>query len=213
MTRGRSRSSILTTHRPPAARANNHEPAAATRLPRCSGPVGDGAKRPVMRALRPAKRGEGAAQRRMRGPHPALRATLSRKRERDPREFSPLPPFLHVHVHEVHLLPNVVDIPSRELREIVRFLILPLLQLLEILIGGTCNRSFERMSQDVSRLKVLSIACLLEHEIVRKMLAIVTNVQAGDEDIDGTAAVVLCQPEDAELAQLFARWRLRRAWI
>jgi hypothetical protein len=31
----------------------------------------------------PRLRGEGAAERRMRGPHPALRATLSRKRERD----------------------------------------------------------------------------------------------------------------------------------
>src|SRR5688500_15263201 len=40
-------SSMRTSQRPFAFRAYNHEPTAATRLPRCSGPVGDGAKRPV----------------------------------------------------------------------------------------------------------------------------------------------------------------------
>src|SRR5438067_9026542 len=47
MTRGVSRSSMRTSHRPLSRRAYNHDPTAATRLPRCSGPVGEGAKRPV----------------------------------------------------------------------------------------------------------------------------------------------------------------------
>ena len=50
-TLGPSRSSILTTHSPPALRAKSHDPTAATRLPRWSGPVGDGAKRPRTAAV------------------------------------------------------------------------------------------------------------------------------------------------------------------
>ena len=38
---------MRTSHRPPFARAKSHEPTAATRLPRWSGPVGEGANRPV----------------------------------------------------------------------------------------------------------------------------------------------------------------------
>ena len=46
-TRGVSRSSIRTSQRPPLALACRNEPMAATRLPKWSGPVGDGAKRPT----------------------------------------------------------------------------------------------------------------------------------------------------------------------
>ena len=44
--RGGSRSSIRTSHSPPAWRANSQLPNAATSEPKCSGPVGEGAKRP-----------------------------------------------------------------------------------------------------------------------------------------------------------------------
>ena len=45
--RGGSRSSIRSSQRPPAARASSHEAIAATSEPACSGPVGEGAKRPT----------------------------------------------------------------------------------------------------------------------------------------------------------------------
>ena len=45
--RGVSTSSMRTSQRPPAARASSQLASAATREPACSGPVGDGAKRPV----------------------------------------------------------------------------------------------------------------------------------------------------------------------
>src|SRR4029079_11011882 len=38
---------MRTSHWPPRERANSHDPTAATRLPRWSGPVGEGANRPV----------------------------------------------------------------------------------------------------------------------------------------------------------------------
>jgi drug/metabolite transporter (DMT)-like permease len=46
VSRCRSRSSIRTSHWPPRTRASRQLPTAATRDPKCSGPVGEGAKRP-----------------------------------------------------------------------------------------------------------------------------------------------------------------------
>src|SRR5512143_2889817 len=45
--RGSSRSSMRTSQRPPLARALTQLATAVISEPRCSGPVGDGAKRPV----------------------------------------------------------------------------------------------------------------------------------------------------------------------
>src|SRR5690606_5852577 len=50
--RGGSRSSTRTSHRPPPARAWSQLPNAASREPKCNGPVGEGAKRPVRRECR-----------------------------------------------------------------------------------------------------------------------------------------------------------------
>src|SRR4029077_1544097 len=47
ITRGASRSSIRRSQRPPRLRASRKLPTAATREPRCSDPVGEGAKRPT----------------------------------------------------------------------------------------------------------------------------------------------------------------------
>uniref|UniRef100_A0A0S6YZM6 Uncharacterized protein n=1 Tax=Mizugakiibacter sediminis TaxID=1475481 RepID=A0A0S6YZM6_9GAMM len=44
--RGGSMSSMRTSQAPPALRARSQLPAAATSEPKCSGPVGEGAKRP-----------------------------------------------------------------------------------------------------------------------------------------------------------------------
>src|SRR5579863_5268819 len=46
-TRARSRSSMRTSQRPPALRASRKLPSAATSEPRCSAPLGEGAKRPM----------------------------------------------------------------------------------------------------------------------------------------------------------------------
>ena len=48
--RGVSRSSMRTNQRPPWRRALSRLPSAATSEPKCSGPVGDGAKRPCVAA-------------------------------------------------------------------------------------------------------------------------------------------------------------------
>src|SRR5512143_3969747 len=47
MQRGSSRSSMRTSQRPPPARTLTQLATAVSSEPRCSGPVGDGAKRPV----------------------------------------------------------------------------------------------------------------------------------------------------------------------
>ncbi len=46
ISRGGSRSSIRTSHSPPARRASSQLPNAASSEPKCRGPVGEGAKRP-----------------------------------------------------------------------------------------------------------------------------------------------------------------------
>ena len=48
--RGMSTSSMRTSQRAPRARASQALASAATSEPKCSGPVGEGAKRPVRRA-------------------------------------------------------------------------------------------------------------------------------------------------------------------
>ena len=58
--------------------------------------------------------------------------------------------------------------------------------------------------QDVARLEVLPIARFLEHEILRKMLAVVAHVQPGEEDVR-RAARVRVHPENAEAMQLVGR--------
>ena len=42
---------MRTSHRPPAARASSQLASAATSEPKCSGPVGEGANRPVTMAV------------------------------------------------------------------------------------------------------------------------------------------------------------------
>src|SRR5690606_9760513 len=49
--RGGSMSSMRSFHRPPRRRAISQLPRAATSEPKCSGPVGEGAKRPTGRAV------------------------------------------------------------------------------------------------------------------------------------------------------------------
>src|SRR5204863_2197702 len=106
--------------------------------------------------------------------------------------------------YELHLPANIVHAPSGESREIGRLALLTLAQAASVAarrvaIGGA--RPW--MMQDVARLEILAITSLLEYQVFRKMIAVVADMQAGEEDFRRAARVrVIRDPEDAEVAQL-----------
>ena len=84
--------------------------------------------------------------------------------------------------------------------------------------------SLPRMPQDVASLEVGAIGDLLEDEILWEARGVVADVETSQEDVhrparsgarsvDGAARFALREPEDAELAQLLRRERIRGAGV
>jgi hypothetical protein len=79
------------------------------------------------------------------------------------------------------------------------------------------------MAQDIAALKGSAIGGLLKHQVLRKMLCVVVNMQARDEEVcgsghrkgrsRGTASARLRDPKCAEGQELVARERSRGAGI
>src|ERR1700694_2136486 len=79
---------------------------------------------------------------------------------------------------EVHFPANVADVPSGESRDIARFAFLSIAK--RASIRASClavRRALPCVMENETRLEVLAIACFLEHEILRKLRAVVSHVK------------------------------------
>src|SRR5262249_5425775 len=83
-----------------------------------------------------------------------------------------------------HLLTNIVKIPTGERRERTRFL-LPALRQAGAIVLGLLTRisTLPRMTQDIAPLEVAPVSGLLEHQILRKVIGVIAQVQPGEEYI------------------------------
>src|ERR1041385_8046468 len=80
-------------------------------------------------------------------------------------------------------LPDGVDVPAGETREILRLLLSHLRLRGEICFGLVALwLSLPRVSQRAGDLEIFVIACFLKNEILGKMFAVVTQVQTRQEN-------------------------------
>src|SRR5678816_3723397 len=100
------------------------------------------------------------------------------------------------------LFPDLFDPPAGEIRERLSLLLATLGQRPLVVSGRrTGVAASPRVPQHVPPLEVLAVAGLLEHQILREVLRVVADVQAGDEGVLSGARVV-SSPEHAERLQL-----------
>ena len=84
---------------------------------------------------------------------------------------------------KVHLVADIRDVPSGERRERLRFALLSLAHLLAVAVGATRHLFRERVAEDVAALEVASVRGFLENEVFREVLAVVADVEPGDERV------------------------------
>src|SRR5213592_358998 len=81
-----------------------------------------------------------------------------------------------------HSFSHIRDLPSRQVRHVDRLALAALAQLARVVARrGAVGRSRPRMMQNVARLEVAAVAGLLEDEIFREVLAVVADMQPGEE--------------------------------
>src|SRR5260221_5263812 len=133
-----------------------------------------------------------------------------------------LPPFLfflalralrRVDRGEVHLPADVVDAPAGQSGEVPGFLLLPVAHGAAISGDSFALRlAGPGMVEDVAGLEVRPVAGRLEDEVLREMLAVVADVEAGEGGIRASPAatvgsgggILLGEPESAQTVQLVA---------
>src|SRR5206468_2099240 len=95
---------------------------------------------------------------------------------------------LRVRPTEIHLRANVVDIPTDELDQLSPFIFLFSNDFTPILFDGqTFIISLPWMTKDIARLKVVAVGDFLQHQVLKEMLAVITQMHARGEDIRGAA--------------------------
>ena len=113
--------------------------------------------------------------------------------------------FRRVASHERNFCAYVVDIPTRQVREHLRFAFLPIAHRGPVLRCVATRLAIPGMANYVAALIVLPVAGFLEDEVLGKMIAVVTDMQARDEDIlrrrrCETPTIPVVDPEDPESA-------------
>ena len=108
-------------------------------------------------------------------------------------------------------MPNIIQIPASQIGKRLCFAFLTFSDLRPILLVIAVGLAGKRMSDNVAALEVLSLSCFLKYQVLRKVIAVVADVQTCDEYIlslrhdrarCGCDTPVRLNPEDTELAKL-----------